>query len=632
MSRNKSLLAVAALAAIVVFGCQLQAQTVEVAIAGSSAQWQTQGLGAYNGGSCGSSLVGATAPCYHYTYSSFNLTDTRVSPFNVDGGAIWVVWDSSSPAKVWASIKVDSGVGVRCYFANPACKMGITSVPSPNGQISSVLWGGDTPLPNGGSICDPSPSSLCPNLQALFTTGQGVAVNVAATDIRPEDALWATCRTNSSAGMNPTGFDSTDGLGYNGNFAPGICAPVGSNANGQGNSIKSGYPSSTSTANVLAFAISGKDPISGGTVPKYSTYSVGIAPIIFVYSRNGGQLSGLTNVTESQVQTVFGGTLCDASAFGLPAAGIAAYLREPLSGTMNTTEATVFRRPVVAGGSALGVSQETGVNGANPLTGGVGGSVSCPDVAGAGGSDDGKAGRWRGIGTGEAIKSVLNSKTNNHLDGITYTFFSYGNVSSIANSANYAYTTLDGVDGVFYNYNTTSGAGFDPGQPANGELPAAANLPSPACGTPAAVPCPENAIWALNGLSFPNIRSGAYRAWSNLRVVSTGTALTNAEKLILSSQKFVVNTIPDYIPAVKTTATVVINGVSSSFTDPGATLLRSHYQQVDGSGASIGPVPHNKTGESGGDMGGCIVLSTNTATQLIQANPGGACATRATNP
>ena len=224
MSRNKTLLAVAALAAIVVFGCQLQAQTVEVAIAGSSAQWQTQALGAYNAGNCGTGL-GATAPCYHYTYKPFNITDTRVSPFNVDTGATWIVWDSSTPAKVWVFISVDSGVGNRCYFASPACKIGVSSVPSPDGQITlpSPIWGSDSPLPNGGSICDPSPSTLCPNLQAIFTTGQGTPVTVSATDIRPEDSLWSTCRTNSTAGTN--NFDTTDGLGYNNNFTAGACAP-----------------------------------------------------------------------------------------------------------------------------------------------------------------------------------------------------------------------------------------------------------------------------------------------------------------------------------------------------------------------------------------------------------------------
>jgi hypothetical protein len=621
MSRNKVILAVVALAAIIGLGSQLQAQNVIVAIAGSSAQWQTQALGAFGGlqpsqttkGKCGTGL-GAKAPCYHYTYKAsteFQLTDSRPTLPNNDAGTIWVVWDSTAApnTKVWIFISVDSGVGNRCYFANPACTINISAVPAPNNQISSVLWGTDTAMPAG--------------IQALFVpTGSyaGVPVTVAATDIRPEDSLWSTCRSNSSSGKNATGFDTTDGLGYNSNFDPGVCAPAGSGNSGQGNKIQSGYTGSTATANVLAWALTGNDPITGNPVPAYTTYSVGAAPIVFIFSRNAGQLNGLTNVTDSQVQTVFSGNRCDADVFGLSSGPIAAYLREPLSGTMNTTEATVFRRPV---GGTLGVSQELGVNGANPLVGGNGHNGACPSSV----TSSNPAGHWRAIGTGEAVKSVLNSKTNNTIDGIAYAFFSYGNVSSIANSANYGYATLDGVDGIFLNYNLTSGAGFDPGQPANGELPGAANLPSTCAGGAGNFPCAEYNIWGLNQLSFPNVRSGAYRAWSLLRVVSTGTALTNVEALIKASQQYVVNVTPDYIPAVKVSVTL-----PKKFTDPGLTLIRSHYQQVDGTGlasGNIGGAPVNTgAGETGGDMGGCVQLRTDTATQLIQQGPGAACATR----
>jgi len=662
MSRTKLILAVVALAAIVGLGSQLQAQSVQVAIAGSSAQWQTQALGAFGGlqsgsttkGKCGTGL-GAKAPCYHYTYKSsteFQLTDSRVSPANNDAGTIWIVWDSTAEpnTKVWIFVSVDSGVGNRCFFAAPPCTInfpGATSasqIPAPNQQISSVLWGTDTALPATGA-------NNVANLFVATSTYAGVPVTVAATDIRSEDSLWSTCRTNSQAGKNA--FDGTDGLGYNGNFSPGVCAPTGSGANGQGNAVKSGYPSSTSTANVLAWAVSGTDPISGNAViSSFSTVSVGAAPIAFVFSRNGGQLNGLTNVTDSQLQTAFSGTKCDADVFGLTSNPIAVYLREPLSGTMNTTEATVFRRPVVASGGALGTSQEAGVSApypavpVNPLTGGVGGSLACPSD-----TSNGHAGRWRAIGTGEEVKSVLNSVSNTAkietpgIDGIGYAFFSYGNVSSIANSANYGYATLNGVDPIFLNYNTTSGTGFDPGQPPNGELPAAANLPNVGvtgyCN--GAVPCPEWDIWAVNQLSFPNLRSGAYRAWSLLRVVSTGTPLTNETNLIKASQGFVVNSVPDYIPATKVSVTV-----PAKFTDPGLTLLRSHYQQVDGSGTTdIGGAPVNSgASESGGDMGGCILNASssqititingvkynNTSTQLIQQDPGGACVVRPTNP
>ena len=525
MTQNKVLLAAIVVTAIVAFGIQAQAQKVKVVFAGSSAQWQTLALGTYNDGKC---VTGGTAPCFHYTNSSFNLTDTRPTHVglsaNVDTGGIWIVWDSASSPDVWAFIKVDSGVGNRCYFANPACVVGQNPFPAASNSIT--VW------PDGSTDSTP-PASI----QALFT-GSTVAVNVAATDIRPEDSLWSTCRTNSQLGNGTPGSgDGTDGLGYNNNNTPGVCTAFGSNKNALvGNAVQSGYPGSTSTANVLAWSLTGKDPFTGSTVPKYTTYSVGIAPVAFIFERSGGQLAGLTNVTDSQLQTAFSGASCDASALGLNPAGIAVYLREPLSGTMNTTEASVFRRPTVpASQGVLGISQEANVNGANPLTGS---SVACP-------SSDGKGGRWRGIGTGEEVKSVLNSVKNNGIDGIGYTFFSYGNISSIADSANYGYATLNGTDPIFSSYYDGTGTAYDPGQPTAygaGGLPGAKDTP---CGS---FPCSESQIWA-GGLSFPNVRAGAYRAWSLLRVVSTGTALTAAEAVIKDSQTYVITTTPDYIPA-----------------------------------------------------------------------------------
>jgi hypothetical protein len=298
-------------------------------------------------------------------------------------------------------------------------------------------------------------------------------------------------------------------------------------------------------------------------------------------------LKTVTNATDAELQAAFSGANCDATAFGAAAGNISVYLREPVSGTMNTTEYTVFRYK-----DFLGKSQETGVNHVNPL------NSACT----AGGK------RFRAIGTGEEVKSVLNSGTNNGDDGIGYTFFSYGNVSSIANSANYGYLTLDGVDGIFHKYGTK----IDPGQPAiAGALPSNATLPAACAGN---FPCAEGKIWSGN-LSFPNLRNGSYRAWSTLRIVSNGTALTSAQLLVTGSQTYVVNTVPDFVPALKIAAT-----------DPGLQLLRSHYTQE-----GIAPVNLGGAGDKGGDAGGCILTSTgtqttsDTTTKLAQEAPLSSC-------
>ena len=419
-------------------------------------------------------------------------------------------------------------------------------------------------------------------MSALFTSGS-LLVNTAATDIRPEDGLFADCRANSVLGG---GVDGLKGLGY-GTNASGVCATFGATlAKLDGSDILSGYPASTSTAHVLAFSITGRDPFTGTTIPVASTVSVGAAPIVFITQRSGA-LASVTNATDSQLQTVFGGINCDASVFGAPSSPIQAYLREPLSGTMNTTEYTVFRYPAFNG-----VSQETGVAASNPL------AKSC--------SSGGK--RFRAIGTGEEVKSVQNSGTNNGTDGIGYTFFSYGNVSSIANSASYGYLTLNGVDPIFHKYGTT----IDPGQPSiAGALPSSANLPATCAG---GFPCPENKIWSGN-LSFPNLRNGSYRAWSVLRIVSNGVALANAKLLVTGAQTYAATSTPDFVSVLKVGAS-----------DPGLTLLRSHYTQ-----SGVPPVNISSAGDKGGDAGGCILTSSgaiatsDTTTKLAQSEPASSC-------
>lgn len=575
MFRMKTILAALLLTASMGFVPAAQAATVKVIISGSSAMWQSMALAAYNNNAC---VSGGVAPCFHYTSgSNFNLTDTRPTSkggSNVtDTGAAWIVWDSAASPNVWAYIKVDSVVGVRCYFAQPHCNINIASFPAAGNQINSKLW--------GDSTADTLPPA---DVQALFTAG--VQVNTAATDIRPEDGLFAQCRSNSALGG---GSDGLAGLGYGVN-ASGVCPTFASPlANLVGSAIASGYPGSTSVANNVAFAISGKDPFTNTTIPVPSTVSVGAAPIIFITNRIGA-LATVKNATDSQLQTVFSGTNCDASVFGAAAGVIEAYLREPLSGTMNTTEATVFRYP-----DRSGASQEKNVSAMNPLA-----AKACL----AGGN------RYRGIGTGEVVKSVLNSNVNNGHDGIAYTFFSYGNVSSIANNSAYGYLQLNGVDPIWHKYGTT----IDPGQPTTaGNLPNASNLPAACAGD---FPCAENKIWSGN-LSFPNLRNGSYRSWSLVRVVSNGTALANVRLLVAGSQKYNVTTVPDFVPAL------AVNGVPA---DPGLKLLRSHYTQ-----SGVPPTNIATSGDKGGDMGGCILHSSGTAatsdttTKLAQTFPDTAC-------
>ena len=110
-----------------------------------------------------------------------------------------------------------------------------------------------------------------------------------------------------SGAYGGTASDGLDGLGYNAVNASGACPANGlGQASGayQGSPIKSGYPGSTATANVLAFNIKGKDPISGTTIPAFTVVEVGAAPLVFITERNEGQLTNLTNASPVQLQQV----------------------------------------------------------------------------------------------------------------------------------------------------------------------------------------------------------------------------------------------------------------------------------------------------------------------------------------
>jgi hypothetical protein len=644
MSRIKTILAVLLVTAIVGIVPQAQAQTVKLVIAGSSALWQTAALGTFGvpsstvsgTGTCSPLLTGCTSPTYHWTSAKSGanepyLNDTRPSPANQDVAPTWVVWDSSSPVNVWIFAKVDTIVGDRCYFARPACDVILPSGAPVTGANLISVW--------NNSLCSSScDTSLPASIQALLVNG--LAVNAAASDIRPEDAAFAIARANSALGASTYsngGSDGLDGLGYNVNNPAGVAAPYhsGTSIYGLGNPVKSGIPGSTQTANVLAFNITGKDPFTGTTVPAYTVTVVGGEPVVFVASRSNS-LAGLTNATELQLQQAFSGNICDASAFGLAQGGINIFLREPLSGTYNTVEATVFRRPTVytgspmaAGTGVLGISQETNVGSgsnvaSNPLT------SATPGACVAAGNPSGNGARYRGIGTGEVVLGVQysnNTATCTYAapcfttaqDGIAYSFFSYGNIKSLAGSSSYGYITLNGVDPIFQSYNVA----LDPGQlgVTGGQLP----LHTPCGATGPDFPCQESAIWS-NGFSFPNVRNGTYRSWSLLRTLATGAASTNLAALVKASNAYVVSSVPDYIPVKAVTCnSTSVPACSPAIADLGLKLLRSHYEQRDGNGLELGKTTAivNEPTENGGDMGGMIIpdaigVTTEQQTQLVQ--------------
>ena len=145
MARMKLVFAALLFAAIVGVVPQTQAQTVKVvSLRARLPLWQSLALAAYKSGTC---VSGGTAPCFHYTAKNFNLTDGRPttkggSPPRSISAMCGSFGIALATANVWAFIKVDSGVGDRCYFLRSShCNVNITTFPAPGNLITSTLWG-----------------------------------------------------------------------------------------------------------------------------------------------------------------------------------------------------------------------------------------------------------------------------------------------------------------------------------------------------------------------------------------------------------------------------------------------------------------------------------------------------------
>jgi hypothetical protein len=551
MKHLKTLIAAAALAVLPSFACAVT-PTVEFLGAGSSAQWQSFAIGAY---------VLAGTGAQHFTVKGTcdkdcaDLNDSRSSSISLQSGNLWVVW-TSDHSKVWAAVSVDSVVGNRNFFATPRATLVMDTCYDGSAYLTSCTKAasGNTNLINAALLGGTSDTTTLPT--DIFAALQDAKLTAALTDIRPEDALFAQQRVVSTYGAAMAGETSTlvEGLGY----GTGPNTLVGSNI----------VSAVGTVAQPVAFALSGgKDPFTNQTVPASATISVGASPIVFFANRQnpngvGKKLSGKFEYTDLPIQVeqnFVSGTDCVIPGSTIP---VTVFIREPLSGTMNTTEYSVNLNDRWVNPT----SQEKGIDGAktpqlgsftttgaklSPYTPYVGEGVTCSNGSGT---------RARAIGTGEMVKDV-----EFVTDSFGYTFWGYGNFSAIANNPLYGYVTLYSTDPIQTTYN-------------QGLLPACA-----ASGCPIAA-----------GDSFPNVRSGKYVAWSILRVVTDAKGTTNynnTETLVTAVQNNVNKTVPDYIPVSKT-----------SDGDPGLLYYRSHYLRS-------GVAPNNGlfgATEAGGDVGGCI--------------------------
>jgi hypothetical protein len=586
--------------------------------AGSSAQFNTFAYAA---------KVSLALPNF-WTTTAGQLQDTRYGTPPVDSGlTAWVAWDGNNVCNVYAYFSIDSAIGVKDFFATAK------SVAPGKGVYGAVFGVPGTWTSAAGANAVPGitdTGALPANLQTFLTTspapttatqipqpgcGQigtlgGTTIycffNAGFTDIRPEDALYATARALSSYSTT----SGLSGLGYN----QATCGFVDSN---QGCPIYDSFKKGK-IFQILNFKLTGTDPKTTATVPVYTTLSTGAAPIVVLVSNTdtgslglGSTTSGsynFTNINRAVLSNVFQGTTsCSGDLLPSPqGAGqpLDIIVREPLSGTYNTFEFTAVR--TLAGSAATTVKQNqistktwisndssgqefdpfgnltlgpatnfTDTTNCDQTSGNryATGAVACGDplynplnTCGTGSVTAYKA---RGIGTGEEVKATLGldnvSGGLSVSDGIGYAFWSYQNFapSVVASGCATAasgdvscgsylghYLTVDGIDPLFPNAGTPVDASSAtiPGGAYN--LPQCGAVTEGASSTP--FPCQQ--------IPFTHVLDGSYPLWSQLRFVTmanvTGKQVTpaGAINMLAAAETEAVDAsfqLSDFVPLLK---------------------------------------------------------------------------------
>jgi hypothetical protein len=521
-------------------------QFVPTVVAGSSAFYLEAGQASY-----------AAQGCAWTTASNdFTLSDSRLSI--TDTATAWITWKPTSGScdtplanSIVAYLSTDSTVGLRCYFASPRCTIATTDTAGSSG--ANVLPGvSDTSLP-----------------QAVLTAINGAAVNVAATDIRPEDAKFANLRVLAPCGTSIAGSQYL-GLGYR-----------------NGNSILGSSMAGGGGFNVADFNLMGVDPITGNTLPgTYTVTPVGAVPIVVFV--NPADESGFGSLLVSNVDRATLAGFLDGSygrtadiypasvGAGLAGIGSTVFIPEPLSGAYNAMEYAIPNSLELQTSQDLGLAAVAANSGAagtivpadycsgtawnnsmNPL-------VETPDsVSRRVNSSNPTPGRFRAIGTANEVDAVFTNQ-----DSLGYAFWSAANFAG-ANAVNAKYLMVDGVDPLQQNW-------------VDGLVPTAGND-------------------LLGNVSLAHIKDGSYPIWSILRLVSDpslsgpGSPVANLANAAMAQLS---PTQPNFIAATQ------LQVVRSHFAPPAVTF------PCFGSGVgTANNQPANGTGtiqECGGDVAGQV--------------------------
>jgi hypothetical protein len=532
--------------------------SLQANIAGSTAFWLEAGQAAYT-------LGGTTATCAWTTSlavdgSSF-VIDQRVPalpqyfPFSVDYGALWVTWTPGTAggicaapdntSQVWAYISLDSVLGDRCFFAQPQCTLNVGSFNQNTGVVTPLSAGtvGANALP--GITDTPLPASV-------LATFNGQVISIAATDILPVDAKFASFSVLSQCGPLGSGTQFI-GLGYGpGNLGP-TTTPI--------YSYFSEY-----YLNVNDFNVYGSDPATGNPIPGYSITPVGAIPVIVAVNTsnpNGFGSPQVGNLSRFSVGLLFTDLLprtADAIAqpFAGPGAtyyGVTALIPSPLSGSYNIFEHSITNTKELYRSLDIYNCDPYGAPAANPLIGtrNIGSNTAY---------------RYRVIGTNQML-SELQSTT----DSIGFELWSAEN---FAGTSNLKYVSVDGVDPLFNTYS-------------DGTMPQSGN-------------------GLLPNVTLSHVADGTYPIWNEERLISSpanaGVAATFASYTQSQLSFGGGATRPDFIPDS------LLNVFHMHFAPAGvnfnATNTPADGPKICGPGSN---------GEDGGDVGG-LVLSVQAGADI----------------
>jgi len=591
--------------------------------AGSSAQFNLTGIAALDPGATSRNNTPCTGGSAnsHWTFSSvlntsgMQIHDPRSGGPTDEAGPVWIGWDSNfiqgidyaegtnpnPPAAgtgtICVFVSLDSVVGMREYFAN--------------GQfvLKSAATTGD-----GNAVPGlPAGSSLPQEVYDYFTSaalGAPQIINVAPTDIRPEDGKFATLR----AMLQPAGAKGPAnyaGLGY------GACL---------GASILDSTPGSSKLMQVADFILDSRDVDClnpNASVRGYQLASVGAAPVlVLVNSANttAGHTgySGYTQVNSAVLAGIFSGRDLVARDIGNnssdPVVPLTVFQREPLSGTYNTFDFNITcvssLYPGWTGPTGYRC-QETGVDPTvNPAANGTicaGASTSHPcgnPMYILSATSNGNAVRRRVIGTTNMVKAVcgsIGSYSTGWPDSIGYAFWSFSTFKGL--NTNCRYLAVDNIDPLYPA--DIAGASGNPG--GVGFIPTCTSWSSP-------LSCPT--------IPFTKILDGAYPIWSMYRWVHAGGG-DNVNNVLYYVQKAAVTYYTDIVPAN--------NPDTGAVTLP---VFRSHFTTAvtDGYGAQYGSngvntVPNSPSAEpeAGGDMGGQVFTIPSEIDYVGSQYASGAC-------